>query len=337
MANLYLEGFDYYPTGSLLAASGSGWTGSASGVPAAVSTDTPITGSRSIYQTSFSTFTDVCNYAISPSTNEIYLGFAFVPELFGSGSAAWGFGVRSASTYFLITFSGSGQIVASRAGTGLASSTATLTTGVKSYIEAHLTGTTYEILLNGVSVLSGSMTSIGTINTITFQRSGGNGSPRGFFDDIYVNDTSGTLNTGYLGEIAVHTLLPDTDETPQDWTLSGGLDAFDLLNNVPSTANDYIEAETVNNEAAFTFSQLGVEASSIHCARVIYRGQKTSVGPSSVQASLTQGSTTVAGTENAMTDSTYNWYIDAYETDPDTGEAWDPGTFDPKVTLKRTV
>ena len=62
------------------------------------------------------------------------------------------------------------------------------------------------------------------------------------FDDIYVADDSGTINNDWLGSVEVVTVFPTSDGTVTQWTPSTGVDNYALLDEIPASDTDYIEA-----------------------------------------------------------------------------------------------
>ena len=339
MANLFIEGWEPFPVGALNTNSGSPWqVGSSVGSNfIAVRNNAPISFGNYLNITDVSASSTA--YRFFGSQTEVYFGFAVVFGAFDSTGAGSGLGVMGVSGSDSLTLTvwvnAVGQLVVWRGTTLQATDTErTLTTGTKYYIEGKVTPTTYEILLDGVLVLSGSITSIGDLG-YAFVRKGINCSS-GRVDDCYWNNADGDVNNGYLGEISVVPLFPDTDESPQDWDLSSGSDAYSLIGVTPPD-DGYISAQNVDDEAAFTFEEIPFPVTDIFAVQTTYRAQKESSGESAVQLSLTHGGSTETGEENFTAETTYAWYFDNWETDPDTEEAWDPDAFDPKVTLKRTV
>lgn len=95
---------------------------------------------------------------------------------------------------------------------------------------------TVEIRVNGVQVLSSTGFTFGA----DFAQWGLNGRGSGgsisafYFDDLAVNDTSGTYNTTWKGDLRVATLFADEDLTPSGWARIGR----DKFGNGVLNAND---------------------------------------------------------------------------------------------------
>jgi hypothetical protein len=340
MAMIFLEGFDTYPTGFLGSAqSGTIWQYSPSGTggrSVSVITANPLTG-RGCVEVSSSgsggtSSIAIARAAIAPSTNEIYMGFSFYK--FSSGQSTQSqIGIEGSTTTFNLVLNDTGQLTARRSTTVLASGP-TLLQGVKYYIEVHLTSTDYEVLVDGVSVMSGTMTSIGDL--VALYMRGAQNAGVFYVDDIYINDVSGSVNTGYLGELSVIELLPTSDGTFTDWTLSTGSDGWDILDDVPVT-DSYIEAGTVGDISSFGVADLPVPALEIFAVSTEFRGQKSASGSSEVRMNIVNGASKTNGTVHALSEATDVSYQNIIELDPVTGLPWDPDSFSPSFELERTA
>src|SRR5690606_11802163 len=113
-------------------------------------------------------------------------------------------GIQGTTSYFTVGFTESLYAIARRGSSTLEISAApSFIQNTKAYIEVHLTPTTYEVLVDGNVTLSGSMTSIGSFQSFLFRGVAISGTGIAcYVDDIYVNDASGDINNGYLGEIS---------------------------------------------------------------------------------------------------------------------------------------
>lgn len=108
-----------------------------------------------------------------------------------------------------------------------------------------------------------------------------------FVDNFYIYDNTGSVNNDWLGERRVYTLRPDSDGTPQNWTLSSGTNAFELLNNTPSNPNtDFISTGTINDEAAFGLSDLPSPDIVVNGVQAMVEHYKTGTDPSSISITL---------------------------------------------------
>lgn len=338
MANIFIDGFDLYSTGAAGTDSGMPWV-RVPGNPTwneFISTSNPITGTRCarIHTTVNSGGADIYR-PINVSDTTLIVGFAVVwenisssePKAVSAGNGSNVFGVWQRA----------GKLVAYRNNSVLATGTTTLLQDVKYYVEFKFTDTTYEVLLDGEVELSGTMTSLGGApwtRIRLYSESAGNN--RGRIDDMYVNDSTGSINNDYLGEISVVALLPDADGTPQEWTPSTGSTAYEILDNVPPTSA-YVEGENVDDELRVELPDIPFDVNQIHVVDLVYRHAKNGSGPCTIETSLIQNSVESTADSTDPAEGTYAWSFNKLELDPDTEAAWDPDTFNPTVKVVRTV
>jgi hypothetical protein len=142
------------------------------------------------------------------------------------------------------------------------------------------------------------------------------------FDDLAVNDTLGSFNSGRAGQGGIVPLFPVADTAQRDFTRSAGADNYALVDDVPPNDDtDYVEASTLNARDLYTVAQLPAGASSITVVQSL--GRLRSAGGSGAQAALTIKSSgvTLDGATYALPE-TYVFRSDLYEADPATGNAW---------------
>lgn len=335
MANLFIEGFDNYPNGGTgFTQTGNPWVVGGSNSNNNLSVTSGMTGARCAYWP-ISNSTQSGDFRPFPSSSEVYVGFGVIVQAFSSTTGTTMLGIR-ASQWCGFQTSVSGYPMFMRGSTVLATGTTPLLTGVKYYVEMHLTATTYEMRIDGVVVVSGTMTSTTGFNAFGCTRSFNGGGGAFFFDDIYVNDATGTINNGYLGEIAVLTIYPTADLTPMDWTPSTGTSAWAILDNAPSTT-DYVEGAAAGDIMRVDFSALGVPVTDIHTVVTSTRMAKSTSGANTTVVRLENQGSQLAGANHTPAETTLAWYYDQFPLDPATGLPWDPATFAPKVEIERTV
>lgn len=338
MANLFIEGFDQYPTGTLgLTQTGVPWLRTGTNTSISVSSTNPITGLNSLEYSTASSPSGEWFRAFSPTTNEVYFGAAVIITATGASVANNYFGVRGTLEDFGIFVNSSHLVVARRGSSTIETATThPLSTGVKHYLEARVTGTTYEARVDGVVVASGSMTNIGTINGACIRKGSAVPGLNLRIDDMYYNDTSGTINNGYLGEINVVSLFPDADETPQDWVPSTGSTAWGILDNSPNTT-DYVEGQNAGDKLTVSFPGIGFSVTDIHVVQTAVRLNKSAAGANENVVTVHNGSGSASGSPVSPAEATYAYFYTTLDVDPDTGLPWDESTFDPRLEIERTV
>jgi hypothetical protein len=216
-------------------------------------TGTKRTGTRSFkFDSSAATYLE---WAFTGATNRTYYFCAYF--LFPSATGM----PTTATTELIFWRAGAGQLAATRitsagklqlwdsnAGAQVGSdSSATLTTDTWYRIEMVVNinsgagaDDTIELYLDGVQVAASSTRTL-SANAPSAVRFGWVGDPGTsevvFVDDVAVNDSTGSINNGLVGEHAVACLLPTADSADGNWTDGAGGTAsiFEAVNNTPPT------------------------------------------------------------------------------------------------------
>lgn len=154
------------------------------------------------------------------------------------------------------------------------------------------------------------------------------------FDNLYIYDeTSGGVND-WIGERRIYTLRPDEDLSPQEWDLSTGSDAYDLLNNLPSDPdNDYIESLEPEDESRFGLDNLPTTDIAVVGVMVAVQGQKTGTDPGSIAFGVNGGEQS-----KSLTTDQALWFSSIYEENPVTEEGWTAAAVDgATLNIRRSV
>jgi hypothetical protein len=229
----------------------------------------------------------------------------------------------------VVTFTGAVNVLrGSSSGTLLGSSAAAiLQAGAENYIEVkafiHDSAGMVEVRVNGVPVL-----------TLTDQdtRNGGLASANGFalgqwvnfvtytFDDLYVCDNSGSLNSDFLGDCRVDTLYPNADGTYSDLACSIGTAHYSLVDDPTLTTGDYVSGGTVGMKDSYEFTNI-VTAAAIHGVQLVNCSMKDDSGPRSVANIVRSAGADTTSAPMPLTLAP-SFYVSLYETDPATSVAW---------------
>lgn len=145
-----------------------------------------------------------------------------------------------------------------------------------------------------------------------------------FYDNLYMWDSEGPFNNDFLGERNVMTVPVASDEVPQDWSLSSGSDAYDLLDNVPpDPLNDYIESTAANEVSKFGIATLDSMEISVVGIQTTVQAYKTGTSDTEIDIGVDSGSVLDVGTRSLTQDQpTYVHHIS--EVNPDTSEPYTP-------------
>lgn len=216
------------------------------------------------------------------------------------------------------------------------STTATITNSQWYYLEIqatiHNTTGAYEVRLNGAQVADLTATGVNTRNTSNNQTTGiligaVNSSPTGFFywDDVYITDTSGGSNTGFLGECRVQTIVPTGAGASAQFTASAGsnwqnVDEIGASGAADNT--DYNSSSTAGHVDSLAITSTSITGSpTIYGIALCMTARKDDVGTRTMRTRLKSSSAVSTGTTQTLLASYYT-YRTAHLTDPNTSAAW---------------
>jgi hypothetical protein len=235
-----------------------------------------------------------------------------------------------ATAQIAIAQTGTGALTIARGGTVIATSAAVLSTGIWHYLELKVTidptAGSYELRLNGETILSA--TGVDTAESANAYADkfaiGQSSITTGYvsFDDIYVLNNAGTFNNDFLGDVAVFTRYPTSDEAVS-FTPSTGAANYPLVGQVSTGDADYVSSATPGDTDVYGLSPLSTPSTTLVVAGVAVgaRGWKTDAGDRTARVNLLSGSSTLSGATIAITASPM-WFEKITETDPATSGAW---------------
>jgi len=209
-------------------------------------------------------------------------GFALVVEAGGTASSAFFRVFDSALTLqFCIDLTTAGRFRVKDGLTGnvlAESADGAFQKDIYQYVEINFscTGTdTIEIRVNETAVLgpTGGLNlrqagSGGAYHVRLSAANSENGSPFTYMDDLYVLDSDGSTFNDFVGDVKVDAFMPTDDGYYTDFTPSTGVDHWDTINDIGTTADDaYIESDTVTEKDSFTITPTG-DLPTIHAIKV---------------------------------------------------------------------
>jgi hypothetical protein len=225
--------------------------------------------------------------------------------------------------------------VGSVAGTLLGTSSLTMSIDTWHLIECRhqitsATAGTTEVWLDGARVINftGDNTQTGTAVNVAFVQLGVMvaTSVAGLywaFDDIAVNDTSGSINNGQIfdGRVA---LLKPTGAGSNTAQTRGGTDSganWNQVDEFPPSMTDYVFSATAATRDTYALGDLPAGTWAVNCCEVLAYAQNSDAGAGSLGLTVKSGSTTNEGTAQSLT-TTAQYFRQLYETDPATSAAW---------------
>ena len=141
------------------------------------------------------------------------------------------------------------------------------------------------------------------------------------WDDITLNDDTGTINNTFLGDIRIQTIRPNADTLQIDMTPSSGLINSSLVDDSPGPdLNDFVSPDTVADKDLYAATNVVTGFNNIHGVQVKAFGQGGDVGTQTIRLITKSGVTEgFSGTQTLAAQQFHNFI---FETDPDTSAAW---------------
>lgn len=122
-------------------------------------------------------------------------------------------------------------------------------------------------------------------------------------DDIYILDSTGSVNNDLLGDQTVEGLLPTGDGASTDWTPSTGSTHYVLVDD-PATAldtADYVASSTIGHEDYYELANLSFIQGDINGVAVAVTAALDAVGARTMRARFRNSSGTEYGSATAFT------------------------------------
>jgi hypothetical protein len=231
-----------------------------------------------------------------------------------------------------------------RDGTVLATSTTILTAGVWYYIEGHIVihDTTGSLELRINEVVESSM-SVSGIDTRNDAAANGDKCDRFYMgdggtqlDDIYINDTTGSVNNGYSGDIAVIGVAPNAAGDNTGLT-RGGADSGSNWGQVdeipPNDATDYVFGTDTSSYDLYNLPAVSSILATVQSVRLWTKAQKSGAGSASL-AHVVKYDTDASGTadteavgSDVALSTGWAYYAKEYDQQPDATN-WSPAKVD---------
>lgn len=147
---------------------------------------------------------------------------------------------------------------------------------------------------------------------------------RGIVSDFYLLDTTGSFANTFIGDIEVEPLSPTADGTYEEWTLSAGSDAFDLVDDAANAIDGdttHISSGTLDQRATFVTSNSSAPTGGSVVAVVITCYCKKTDGGSNLVAGMARLSGTDSVGTNFDVPGTYA-FRQSYMYEKPGGGAW---------------
>lgn len=159
---------------------------------------------------------------------------------------------------------------------------------------------------------------------------------RGLDNNAYVDDVS-IGEGGYPNDLRYDLIVPDADISNVDWDLSAGVDAWDLVNEVPASDVDYIYTETNGSEIVLRMADWDNTNKIPKFLCVWARVKKDEADAHLLKLSIKDslGNTASGSDQNVLT--AYTYINEIFLTSP-SGAGWDDAQVDDvRVALTATI
>lgn len=300
-----------------------------------------LAGSRSA-DTRFSTGS---SWSLSPLGSNMFKSFTPVSKVivgfaakFTSLSGASDFlrlaGDSGATTHLMLRYQGNYLKLVRGDGTVLATEAtpSMVLNAWQNYYEISATiadaGGTATVRVNGVPVITytgdtkngGTATTIDRLTFVTMTN-GGTDASVFLMDDFYICDGTGSAPyNDLLGDVRVHTMVPNGAGTSTQFAPSSGAN-YTTVDELPFSAADYVRSATPGNRDTYAMSDLPAGVTTIYGVQNNIITKKTDAGTIGIKPVLRSGGTNYYGTTTNL--GTADILIrDLRQFDPATSAAW---------------
>lgn len=321
-----MEGFDHMATTALLATKG--WSASGAG-SFSIDSSGRINGRRLKSNAGNNSSVLTKNFPSAVAT--AHVGFAFMFDTLPTSDASILVIRAGTANTFVLAVTSAGKLKVTNSGGGTGATTLTVNTWY--YIEAKVfingASGTSTVHLNGASEIGTTTHNLGSTNVDNLQlyRDGAQWGTTVnlYFDDVYMLDTSGSTNNGFLGDFHVETLFPTSDGAHTDFTPDSGSAHYSRVNENSGTYPDgdtsYVSDATVGDRDSYGFGNLTAVAGTVYALQTCMYARKDDAGTRQLAAVARPGSTDRDGATVTMSVS-YTDFTEIRETNPDTSAAW---------------
>lgn len=204
-------------------------------------------------------------------------------------------------------------------------------------VTVHPTAGAYELRHNESTVFSGSGVDTaddGTAGADLFEFDK-NGGAAERWDDIYILDSTGSVNNDFLGDSVVEAISPTSDGNQLDWTPSSGTTHYVLVDDVATGGGSADEATNVQSDTnadidLWGFSDIAFITGTIHGIMVLTQAAMDIAGTRTIRVRYRADSTSeYTGGNLVVNDVNYKTFTTIFEQDPDAGPgAWQNSALD---------
>jgi hypothetical protein len=236
----------------------------------------------------------------------------------------------------------SGQLIITRNGTTLATSTLTITHPTWVYIEMKVTFSTtvgaYEVRVNGDVFLQASGVNTSATGGTTANRiyllspiiNSTGGVITQHMDDLYVCNDTGGVNDDFLGDVRVVALFPNGNGNSSDMVGSDGNSTDNYLlvdESNPNDDTDYVVTSTPGDHDTYAMGNLPTLATAVFGTQELSYSRKSDAGFRKLRNVIRTGGTDYESADLTVLDA-YNFLENIRDVNPNTSAQWTPSEID---------
>lgn len=147
-----------------------------------------------------------------------------------------------------------------------------------------------------------------------------------YYDDVAINDTTGSYQNSWVGLGGVYLLKPTADGAQTDWTPSSGTVNYAMVDEVPDDASTtYVQGLSASTIDLYEVENCPAYVAAINVVEVVYQAAVIESGYNAITDVVRVGTVNYNGTENTIVPiiPTYQLYKGtAHYVNPATGTVW---------------
>lgn len=144
-------------------------------------------------------------------------------------------------------------------------------------------------------------------------------------DDLYLADTSGTINNTFLGDVRVDALQAQANGALNQWTVEGAASAWEAVSDGDEATA--IRAATAGLRQTFDVEALpAMTTPAIHGVQVTLLARKTDAGTGRVRALVASGAQMAVSSDINLQEQ-LAWHTALFERNPNGNVQWTEGAF----------
>ncbi len=144
-------------------------------------------------------------------------------------------------------------------------------------------------------------------------------------DDLYLADTSGTINNTFLGDVRVDALPAQANGSLNQWTVEGAASAWQAVSDGDEASG--IRANAAGLRQTFDIAPLPAMATpALHGVQVTMLARKTDAGLGKVKGLVVSGAQTAVGADLILQEQ-LAWHTALFERNPNGNVPWTEAAF----------